>query len=862
MVRLEDGSRVAVVGGGPAGSFFALSLLRFGRERGIRPRITVYQDRDFDELGTKGCKGCAGILSTAMLGNLRELDLRVPEEIVQTSIDHYTVHSPFTSISIRNPEEGRDIVSVYRGGGPRLSHYDARISLDGWLLRQAQAQGANVEHQRVARISLGDGAAVEAAGRTMEYDLIVLACGAARPVPVEGVDYLPPATRTMAQDELHAGSDVVRARLGTSAHVFLFPYSEIVFGTLVPKGPFINVSVLSSGDRPVSVESFLSHEIVRAVLPADYERSCGCRPKAVTGYARRYFGDRFVAVGDAAVARLFKDGVGSALLTARQAAWTAVHHGVAREDFERYYRPLCQGINRDNSYGRLLFALHKRAKNSRSVLLAQHRLVADEQTNLRGPQPFTRSAWGLFTGSYSYRAIARMSLNPVSLAKLSLVFVRDGWRNHRGRDGNHRRTLYVGSRKVLILGSGFGGTYVLRHLVPSLNKAEDVETTMVSNENFFLFSPLLHEVAMGGVETRHIAYPIRRLQWRDRFNFVQAKVERIDLEQRRVTTGAGTFPFDYLVMALGSVPVMPKLDGSQPRIVFTLKTLHDSMMIRNHVISVFEQASREPPTSARRRQLLTFVVSGAGYTGVQVVAELSDFVNRTLLKFYKAISQDSVRIVLVESEAKIIADLHTKLGAYTMRHLKTARIEVRLRSHVSHVSETGVEINGEEIVPTDTLIWVAGIVANPVIADLNVPRDSLGRVAVDEYLELPGFPGVYAIGDCAYFRDEVTGRAAPPRAHVAVRQAKTAAKNILAELRGYDKKPYRYSQNSEIVSLGASRAVFRFGNLRVYGFPAKLIWLAAYSFLVTGAYNRLRILNDWALTRMFGRDTTFLDLTK
>jgi NADH dehydrogenase len=195
-----------------------------------------------------------------------------------------------------------------------------------------------------------------------------------------------------------------------------------------------------------------------------------------------------------------------------------------------------------------------------------------------------------------------------------------------------------------------------------------------------------------------------------------------------------------------------------------------------------------------------------------------------------------------------------------MRHLVRVGIEVRMRSQVTNVYEGGVEINGEEVIPTDTLIWVAGVKSNPRVAELPVDRDSLGRVVVNRYLEMPGFPGVYAVGDCASFKDEQTGHPIPPRAHTGVRQAKIAARNILAEIRGYEKRPYHYSQSGEVVSLGASRALLRFHGIRVYGFPAKVIWLVAYSSLVTGGYNRLRIINGWILTRLFGRDTTYLKL--
>lgn len=285
------------------------------------------------------------------------------------------------------------------------------------------------------------------------------------------------------------------------------------------------------------------------------------------------------------------------------------------------------------------------------------------------------------------------------------------------------------------------------------------------------------------------------------------------------------------------------------------------MLIRNHIIGVFEQASiqREPD---RQRQLLTFIVSGGGYIGIQLVTQLRDLVHRNLVGFYKAIDPDNIRIILVEAEPKIVAELHTKLGAYAMRHLQRMGIEVRLRSRVTRVWEDHVEINGIELVPTSTLVWVAGMVANPRIAELDANKDSIGRVLVNEYLEVPGFSGVYAVGDCAHFKDPRSGQPIPPRAHMAVRQAKIAAHNILAEIRGRDKKPYRYSSTPEILSLGASKAALRFRGLRLYGFLARLIWLVAYSLLVTGTYNRVRIITDWLLSLFFGRDITFLKLMK
>ncbi len=857
--KVENGSRVAIIGGGPAGSFFALYLLHYATERGIRPEITIYQERNFNALGPKGCKGCAGIPSLDLIRNLDELHLSLPEEIIQAKIERYAVHSPYTSISISNPEKGIEIASVYRGGGPRISQFENPISFDGWLLEQARKQGAKVENQRVSGIYFEHGAIIEVAGRREEYDLVVLASGInTKPIPVLGVDYTPPKARTMDVVELYAGTDEVQSRLGNAAHAFLIPHSGLVFGTLVPKGPFINVSLLNTGKLPISTTDFLSHDIVRGILPERYEHACTCRPRAAVSSALNFYADRFVAVGDAAVSRLYKDGIGFAFLTAREAARTVVYHGLSHQDFKRNYQPFCKAIERDNWWGRLLFSINDKAKDSPIFLLTQQRLIADEQDNMRGPQPFTKAAWGMFTGSYRYSTIVKMALSPASLVKLYWSLFRESLRRLFRKKSAYPKRLHVGGKKVLILGSGFGGTYTLRHLVRSLNKNENVETTMVSDENFFLFSPLLHEVAMGEIETRHIAYPIRRLHWRDRFNFVQANVEKIDLIGRKVITSLETIDFDYLVLALGSVADMSGLNYVGGN-VFTLKTLLDSMLIRNHIIGVFERASIERNIEQQKR-LLTFVVSGAGYIGVQVATELRDFIHRSLLRYYRAIDAGNIRIILIDTESKIFTHLDTKLGNYAAKQLARMKIDIRFESRVTRVWEDHVEINDAEIMPAATLIWVAGVVANPRVAEVDVTKDSIGRVLVNECLEIPGVPGVYAIGDCAHVKDPASGQPIPPRAHTTVRQAKVAAHNILAEIRGRDKKPYRYSDIGEIVSLGASKAVLRIYGFRLYGFPARLIWLGAYSLLVTGKYNRIRIIMDWLLALAFGRDVTFLKL--
>jgi NADH dehydrogenase len=258
------------------------------------------------------------------------------------------------------------------------------------------------------------------------------------------------------------------------------------------------------------------------------------------------------------------------------------------------------------------------------------------------------------------------------------------------------------------------------------------------------------------------------------------------------------------------------------------------------------------------KQLLTFVVSGGGYIGVQLVTSLRDFIFRDLAKCYKTINRKNIRIMLVEIEPKIVSSMHTKLGAYIMRDLQSSGIEVRLKSQVTHTYPDHVTINGSEVVPTFTLIWVAGILSNPQVAQVDARRDKIGRVKVNAYLELLDFPNIYAVGDCAHFKDPKSGLPIPPKAHTGVRRAKIAAHNILADIQGREKRPYVYSNPFDIVPLGSSKGVFGFHSLRFYGLPARFLWSVGYATLIPRTYNRAKILVDWLLSLIFDRDMTFM----
>jgi NADH dehydrogenase len=835
-------SRVAVIGGGPAGSFFALYLLHFARERGLAPEVHVYEPKDFGRGGPRGCNRCAGILSPSLLRNIRELGLEVPAEVVQARISIYALESPYDYMEIENPTPGEEIYSVYRGSGPLRFPLPIEVSFDGYLLGVAKSRGVRVLPYRVMALRLQPCPAVDVGGEWVEYDLVVLATGVnSLPLSGEGLAYQPPSTRRMAQDELRARKEDVQEAFKGRVRVFLLPHSDLVFGSLVPKGPFINVSLLGRKGLP-SVKEFLSHPLVRKALPFPYERVCGCRPLISVGLARNPLGEGFVAVGDAAATRLYKDGIGSALLTARQAAYTVVRYGPTARDFARHYLPFLQAIHRDNSYGRLLFSLHSRLKDSASFFVAHARLVGEERPR-PGPRPYDQVMWGMFTGSYSYGEMLRTTLRPSFLPRLSLQALREKLRGRR-----------LSPRRVLILGGGFGGVYTALHLEGALRR-QPVDITLVSRENFFLFTPLLHEVATGGIETRHIAYPIRSLRGKRRFSFMQAEVEAVDLEKKTVRTHRGLLHYDYLVLALGSVTDTRQFPAGAPH-VFTLKTINDGIAVRNHLISLFEEADANPGQEGP----LTFAVAGGGATGVQFIAEMRDFIFRFLLKNYPRIDPKKVRLLLVQNQDRLLEDMHPSLAAYALSVLKKKGIEVRLGSKVTRVLPGALEINGEEVIATRTLVWTAGIRASPVVEALPVEKDSLERVKVNRYLEVPGFPGVYALGDNASFVNPATGSPLPARAHIAVRQPRVVTRNVLADLFGGRKQPCPVPWMSETVSLGSRGAGMELLGLRLFGLPARFLWLVSYLLLVPSVYVRTRVLLDWLLALVFGRDTTLIRL--
>jgi flavin-dependent dehydrogenase len=402
-LKLRPGSHVAVIGGGPAGSFFALHLLKEARAIRLPLKVTLFERKHFELPGPAGCNMCAGILSSRVVKGLQVLGLTIPPSVIMGHLRRYVLHWRQTTVAIERPDPTRQILSVFRGTGPKQGVLSPEVSFDIFLLSQAEAMGATLIPERVLEVTFPPGkpAEVRTAHMQASFDLVVLASGVnARPPTLFGIDYRKPPTTTMAQDEIRLNQPIDPG----TVHVYCDQPYGLLFGGLVPKGEYVSVSLLGHGLPGRSLEPFLAALRERRVLAGEPERLCGCRPRVAIGPASGFYGDRFVAVGDAAVTRLYKDGVGSALHTARCAAHVALGRGITGRDFERHYRPVVRAIERDNRYGYWLFRMWEQAKGE-GVLstLGQRTLMAEAQ--LAPAWRFHSSLlWYMFTGDAPYRS--------------------------------------------------------------------------------------------------------------------------------------------------------------------------------------------------------------------------------------------------------------------------------------------------------------------------------------------------------------------------------------------------------------------------------------------------------------------------
>jgi len=410
--------------------------------------------------------------------------------------------------------------------------------------------------------------------------------------------------------------------------------------------------------------------------------------------------------------------------------------------------------------------------------------------------------------------------------------------------------------RVLILGGGFGGLYAALHLDKTIAAEANVEVTLVSRENFVLFTPMLHEIAAGDLEMTDIVSPLRQML--KHVNVLEAEVEAIDLAESRVTVTFGLqreqkqLSYDHLLIALGSETNFLTLPGVEER-ALTMKSIGDAFILRNQMLAMLELASLTED-AARRRALLTFVVAGGGFAGVETIGALNDFV-REAVGYYSGLRETDVRVVLVHPSDVILPELGDRLGRYAQRKLADRQIEILTNTRVTAFSGHGVELGNGETIATQTLVWTAGVTPSPVLRELPCKKEK-GRIMVEETLEIPGFPGVWAVGDCAWIPNSKTGKPHPPTAQHALRQATHCAKNIVAAIRGKQKTPFAFTTLGQLASIGHRTGVANILGVQMSGVIAWWLWRTIYLAKLPRFERKLRVGLHWTLDLFFSRDFT------
>lgn len=418
--------------------------------------------------------------------------------------------------------------------------------------------------------------------------------------------------------------------------------------------------------------------------------------------------------------------------------------------------------------------------------------------------------------------------------------------------------------RILILGGGYGGVGVLKQLQEAFQSDPEVSISLVSQDNFFLHTPLLPEMATGMLASRHIATPIRAFCKRARY--YQAKVEQIDLNNNKVTitrtldNQKRDLEYDYLVTALGG---KTNFFGNKniEKYALTIKTLGDAITLRNHIISILESADQEEDPDVLSK-LLTFVVVGGGFSGVETVGEINDFVRESAEKFYRNIDVEKIRIVLVSAGEKILPEIGD-LGEYAVKSLTNSGVEIIKNTKLVDAEAEHVVLDNGMKIPCGTLIWAGGVTVDPVISNLDTEHSPRGNVVVNKFLKLKNHPNVFALGDCASITDERTGKPYPPTAQHAVREAKIVSENIISSVRNENsQKAFVYQSKGSMAKIGKRNGVALLMGNKIHGFAAWFLWRQYYLFTLPTTEKKFRVAIDWFADLFFPRDITILSGVK
>lgn len=402
----------------------------------------------------------------------------------------------------------------------------------------------------------------------------------------------------------------------------------------------------------------------------------------------------------------------------------------------------------------------------------------------------------------------------------------------------------MSKKRVVIAGMGFGGLRAAKALAGS-----EVELIMVDRNNYHLFQPLLYQVATAGLEQEAIAYPLRGLtrRWRGA-SLLVAEISGIDLAGKCVLTDAGTVPYDYLVVAAGSRTNFFGMESVAAH-AFDLKRLDQAEDLRNHILLLFEQASREPDP-LRKSALLTFVIVGGGPTGVEFAGALRELIVYVLSQDHPDIFADETRIVLVEAADSLLSAMPADLRQYACQKLRSMGVEVLLENRVVGATAESVELHGGTVIASHTLFWSAGVAAADLGGYLQgVERGAAGRIVVQPDLTIKGYPEVFVVGDMACFLE--AGVPLPMMAPVASQQGDYAARMILAREQGRSLPPFHYFDKGSMATIGRSSAVATAAGFKFRGYLAWLAWLLLHLYYLIGFRNRLVVMMNWTYAYLF-----------
>ena len=413
--------------------------------------------------------------------------------------------------------------------------------------------------------------------------------------------------------------------------------------------------------------------------------------------------------------------------------------------------------------------------------------------------------------------------------------------------------------RVVVVGAGFGGLETMARLEARLRARRDVALTLVSDQNYLLFTPLLPQIVSCYIEPRHIIQTVRDVRRNRLFDFRREDVAALDLPGKKLRFRAGgELEYDFLVLAPGGVTDYFGIPGAAEH-CFPLKTLEGTIQLRDRLLDLFEHADHELGPE-RRRRLLSLVVIGGGYTGVETIAELQDLIFGHVLRRYRGISPADVRLLLLEASPRILTGVDPRLARRAARKLEAEGITVLTSTPVTRCLPDAVELNGSRLEPAGLMIWTAGIRAHPLVESLPGPHDRLGRAVVNPFLQLEAHPEVFVIGDNALIGGrppEESPRVAP----LAIVHGRVAAENIARLLSGASQPALRavdFQPMGYLVSLGMNDAVVDLMGIKFSGFLAWLFWNVVHLYRLVGLKKQFQVALDWSLASLFPRDTTII----